>query len=143
MRHGLKKHPLYQVWEGMKKRCYGINSRGYKWYGAKGVVVCDEWKHDPVAFIQWGLANGYEKGLQIDKDILSKSLGVFPIYSPETCCFISKKDNLTERNKRVAKLSESDIADIRSRYVRGNGKDLAKEFGVSKSRISQIINERL
>lgn len=40
------------------------------------------------------------------------------------------------------KLSKTDVDEIRKRYVPGNGKQLAKEFGVSQPTISAIICKR-
>ena len=34
---------LYRRWKGMLDRCYDKNDKDYKWYGEKGVKVCDEW----------------------------------------------------------------------------------------------------
>ncbi len=128
----------------MKKRCYNTNSRGYKWYGAKGVYVCDEWKHSAKTFIEWALANGWKKGFQIDKDILSLQLGVLPFYSPDTCMFISKTANVGERNTRTSsKLTSQCRVNIHRKYVKGNGRYLAKQYGVSTALISIIVNTDL
>lgn len=37
------KHPLYWLWNGMKQRCSNPNMRAWKWYGGKGVRVCERW----------------------------------------------------------------------------------------------------
>lgn len=34
----------YSTWLGMKNRCSNPNNNGYKYYGGKGVRVCDRWK---------------------------------------------------------------------------------------------------
>ena len=47
---GSKCLPEYQTWRAMKERCYSKNSRAYKWYGARGITVCSEWKNDFMAF---------------------------------------------------------------------------------------------
>ena len=31
------------IWVGMRKRCRDKNCRAYKWYGARGIAVCEEW----------------------------------------------------------------------------------------------------
>lgn len=33
---------LYSIWHNMKSRCYNENVWNYKYYGGKGIVVCDE-----------------------------------------------------------------------------------------------------
>lgn len=41
--HGLKDHPLYQMWNGMKQRCSNPRNPKYKNYGGRGIQVCDRW----------------------------------------------------------------------------------------------------
>lgn len=41
--HGYSKEPLYFVWKTMRQRCYNPKQHDYKWYGAKGVKICEEW----------------------------------------------------------------------------------------------------
>ena len=85
---------LRYVHNSMIQRCYNPNNPNYKYYGAKGIAVCDEWRNSKDSFVNWALANGYEEGLDLDKDILSRKLGIGPaIYSPDTCCFVSRRDN--------------------------------------------------
>ncbi len=43
-------HPEYRIWEKMKRRCNDPNLSAYKYYGAKGIKVCDEWMADFEAF---------------------------------------------------------------------------------------------
>jgi hypothetical protein len=50
--HGLSKHPLYGTWGAIMQRCHGRGSASYKWYGGRGIRMCDEW-HDPAVFISW------------------------------------------------------------------------------------------
>jgi hypothetical protein len=100
--HGQSEHPLYAVWENMLSRCYNKKVKSYNNYGGRGVTMCPEWKNDPGAFIRWGLSNGWKKGLQLDKDIKGGLL-----YSPETCIFITVKENCNNRRT--------------SRYITYNG----------------------
>lgn len=95
-----KKNDLYTVYKNMMYRCYKPYLKAYKNYGAKGVVVCDEWRGNWPAFREWALANGYKKGLELDKDI--KGTGY--LYSPEMCCFVTRKENLGRKrsSKRYA-----------------------------------------
>jgi hypothetical protein len=36
----------YTIWRSMKSRCSTPSSSNYKFYGAKGVTVCDRWRDD-------------------------------------------------------------------------------------------------
>lgn len=45
IRHGLERHPLYHTWEQMRERCRNTKKSNYKYYGAKGVKVCERWNN--------------------------------------------------------------------------------------------------
>lgn len=82
--HGLSKTRLYRVWAGIKNRCYNPRAENYKYYGAKGVTMCDEWKNDFLSFRDWALNNGYDESAKtqvctIDRIDCGKS------YSPNNC----------------------------------------------------------
>jgi hypothetical protein len=33
----------YHAWEGMKARCYYEKDKNYKYYGGRGIIVCERW----------------------------------------------------------------------------------------------------
>ena len=41
----------YTAWMNMKKRCYDKNYKAYKWYGQRGITVCDRWLSDYKNFL--------------------------------------------------------------------------------------------
>lgn len=73
----------------MMSRCYNQNDKCFYRYGGRGVYVCIEWKGNYQAFLNWSLANGWEKGLQLDKDIKGNGL----LYSPATCIWVTHEVN--------------------------------------------------
>lgn len=100
--HGLTGHPLYGVWATIKTRCYNKKHPNYRFWGAKGVRMCDEWKGDFMKFYNWCMANGWRVGLQIDKDIKAISSGQKPdLYSPERCQFVTPEKNSNNRKNTV------------------------------------------
>lgn len=96
-KHGFYKHPLSKVWKNMKNRCYNTNTKNYNRYGGRGITVCKEWKDDLGVFATWALANGYEKGLQIDREDNDGN------YDPDNCRFVTSKVNTnnTSRNTKI------------------------------------------
>ena len=48
--HGLYRTPEYKTWLGIKERCYNENNPDYPNYGARGIVMSDEWKESFEAF---------------------------------------------------------------------------------------------
>jgi hypothetical protein len=87
-------HPkLYHIYSSMKARCYNPNSQRWKYYGERGVKVCDEWLASVKVFAEWSLANGYEIGLSIDRLDSSRD------YCPENCQWVSVSENSRRMNE--------------------------------------------
>ncbi len=78
-----KDRKIYSIWFNMIQRCYSsLVSKKYSSY--KNCSVCKEWSHLS-AFYEWASIR-YKVGMELDKDILSKSGGA--LYSPESCVFV-------------------------------------------------------
>ena len=92
--HGKYKTRLYKIWQGIKRRCYNKRFKHYKNYGDRGIVVCDEWKNDFMAFYNWSMSNGYKDNLTIDR------INVNGNYEPNNCRWVTRKvqQNNTRRN---------------------------------------------
>lgn len=43
--HGLSKTRLYTIWASMIDRCCRAESESFKYYGGRGINVCDRWRH--------------------------------------------------------------------------------------------------
>lgn len=91
-KHGYFGTKIYKLWGTIKYRCYNQNYRYYHRYGGRGIVVCDEWKNDALAFINWALANGYSDGLQIDR------INNDGNYEPSNCRFVTSQENNLNRS---------------------------------------------
>jgi|GEM_PF-2519813 len=77
----------------MIARCYKETDGNYPNYGGRGVQVCQEWRDNYQNFLDWSLSNGWKRGLQLDKDILGDGM----LYSPATCCWITRQMNTCYR----------------------------------------------
>ena len=86
----------YVVWCRMLSRCYNHKDISYENYGGKGVTVCEEWKRYS-NFKAW-FDKEYINGFQLDKDTKQKRVDK-KIYSPTTCVFLSKDENVRQAVK--------------------------------------------
>lgn len=127
-------HPLYVIYRGIKDRCYNKNAKSYKYYGKRGVIMCEEWKNSYQSFYRWCIENGWHKGLEIDKDIKGNGL----LYSPENCCIITQLENA--RTKRSIKLTEKIVSEIRGSTEPTNV--LALRYNIDPSHVRKIINRK-
>jgi len=41
--HGMKKTRLYNIWFSMRQRCSRPQKDNYKYYGGRGITVCERW----------------------------------------------------------------------------------------------------
>lgn len=82
-----KSENLRNIFCEMRQRCYNPNIEAYKFYGAKGIKVCDEWLNNPKTFNDWAINNGYQDGLTIDRIDETKN------YCPENCHWITQSEN--------------------------------------------------
>ena len=78
---------LQNIFSNMVDRCHNPESKDYRFYGAKGIRVCNEWLNEPWEFEKWALNNGYRTNLTIDR--INDQKG----YYPENCRWITKSEN--------------------------------------------------
>ena len=95
--HGLGRTRLCTVWRGIKDRTLNPKNKQYKYYGDRGITICEEWKNDFMTFYEWARSNGYEenKGLSIDR------INNDGNYCPENCRWTTQTIQI--RNRRIRK----------------------------------------
>lgn len=42
-KHKMTNSEEYKIWQGMKRRCYKPNYKGYSLYGGRGIIICERW----------------------------------------------------------------------------------------------------
>lgn len=66
--HGMSrvKNPLYSIWKGIRVRCLNPKNPAYKYYGGRGIKICDRWLEDFTNFYN-DMYSTYKEGLTLDR----------------------------------------------------------------------------
>ena len=104
--HGKSRSRLYRIWSNIKTRCKNENAENYKYYGGKGIAICEEWSKSFQAFYDWSITNGYKDDLTIDRKDSDCN------YCPENCQWITQSENATRAN--VKRWADSSGIEVRS-----------------------------
>lgn len=120
--HGMTNTPTFKVWQGIIARCERPSSISYKYYGAKGIKMCERWRNSFLNFLED--MGERPQGMTIDRKDSSAD------YSPENC----KWATIHQQNN-----NKSD-----TRHILFNGKTMnmtqwAKEIGTSPSALHHRI----
>lgn len=91
---------LYGVWHGMRQRCMNPKSRAFRWYGAKGIRICQEWQSFS-NFATWARENGYAdlKGVEPAQRLSIDRIDSSKDYCPENCRWITRSENSRRSSK--------------------------------------------
>lgn len=127
--HGMSRTPTYRIWDGMIRRCNDPKKPEFKWYGGKGIKVCDKWEKFAGFFEDMGVR---PEGLTIDRIDSNGD------YGPSNCRWISMKENL--RNRSCVILDTEKAEEIRALLdtTKLSQKEIASLFNVDPSIISNI-----
>lgn len=90
-KHGHNNTRLHKIWQNMRSRCRNNRIPDYKYYGGRGINICDEW-NEFICFEHWAINNGYTEELTLDRIDVDKN------YCPENCRWVTRK--VQSNNKR-------------------------------------------
>ena len=106
---------LYNIFWHMIRRTEYLQNKDYRYYGAKGIRICPEWRHNFDLFQEWALENGYADDLTIDRIDNSKG------YDPSNCRWVTKAEQNHNKTDLV-------IIDFGGKSVTFG--ELSREYGI-------------
>lgn len=121
---------LRMVYSSMTQRCKNKNHPDYVNYGGRGIKI-EESLNTFDKFFSWAIDNGYEEGLQIDREDNNGN------YSTINCRWVSKAENT--RNRRVSVMDWELVDKIRyGEYKNMPYKEIAKILKCNKTTIRDV-----
>ena len=99
-------------WRGMMARCYDKECTSYKYYGARGIKVCERW-HDKINFLN-DTKEGYFEGAQIDR------INNDGDYTPDNTKWSTRVENCNNRRSSVI-VEHNGEHDTITNHARNNG----------------------
>lgn len=139
-RHGLTKHRLYGTWVSMIHRCHNPNNPQYKYYGGRGIKVCDRWK-DIHNFIE-DVYPSFQEGKTLDR------IDVNGNYETSNCRWTTM--TVQGRNTRILYAHNTSgyrgvSLDKRTKkwraYVKINGKNIHIGYGSSALECAKLYDQ--
>ena len=124
---------IYTTWVSMLQRCNNPNSDNYKYWGARGIIVCGRW-HKFENFLED--IGEVPKGLTIERKDNNGN------YEPGNCKWATRREQV--RNSRGCKLNPLRVKNIKECLMDGylSHKTLGYIFGVTPGNISSIATGR-
>ena len=107
--------PEYRAWQAMKNRCHNPRAPDYRYYGARGVAVCDEWRASFDAFLR---DMGRRPAANLTLDRIDTARG----YEPGNCRWATRQ--VQSRNRP---------------YANVKAWELAEQLGVSHATVYQYL----
>lgn len=120
-----QRNPMWTIWQSIKTRCYNANHPSFKHYGARGIVMSDEWRNSFDTFVA-------DMGKRPEGSSIDRQDNNGP-YAKENCRWASKCEQAgnTRRNIKVtwkgwecnlidvARCENVDYADLRVAIKKG------------------------
>lgn len=129
----------YRIYRGMLQRCYNPKAHAYRYYGRRGIIVCDEWRHSFDAFLR-------DMGNRPGPEFTIERLDVDGNYDPDNCIWLplDQQAQNTRKTRMAANLAASVMTpreEIRRTFktFRGSIRKFAAHVGCGENYVSNVL----
>jgi len=128
--HGqANKSPTYRSWKEMRQRCLNPKSDKWKWYGGRGIKICDQWSSYMIFLADMG-----ERPLGMTIDRIDNNGN----YEPTNCMWATQLDQTRKQEKNV--LTEEIASQLRvDREYGMTYQALSEKYGISKATAHRCV----
>jgi hypothetical protein len=89
------KTPEYFIWRQMIQRCENPNDKSYRWYGGRGISVCQKWRASFLSFLA-------DVGLRPGQDLTIDRVDNDGNYEPGNVRWATWQEQASNKRKRAA-----------------------------------------
>lgn len=147
---------LHAVYNGMKDRCYNPKSESYRYYGARGISMCDTWLNNYEEFRDWAVESWYVEDAPRGACTIDR-IDSNGNYEPNNCRWVDMKvQNSNRRGRRpnrrrnvgnkpsnVSSTIAENVRDSIYSFVEDNDmtvSELSRRIGISRSSLYEKMD---
>lgn len=130
--HNLSRTPEYHSWKAMSARCYDPNNNRFRYYGARGVTVCQRWRDSFEAFLS-DMGPKPSPRHSIDRKETNGR------YEPDNCRWATPSEQ--SKNRRPYRTHTTKLEPDQARAIRNDTRpkvEIASEYGISGRQVLAV-----
>lgn len=117
----------------MLARCNNPKEKAYRFYGARGISVCERWN-----VFENFLA---DMGERVNKDLTIDRINPFGNYEPSNCRWATKQEQ--SRNRRNNVLNVPTVIEIKRLRAKGiSTANIAEQFSLRVAAVRDVVSGR-